>query len=174
MTPDLRSSRLRLRPLVPADAAGRYAVWMADPEVTKFLESRFTSSTEAELEAYVRAAEANPAVHFFAIELEAEHRHVGNIKLGPIEEPHRRGDIGIVVGERDCWGKGYAAEAIELVTSWALGELRLAKVTAGAYSTNIGSIRAFERAGYAIEAVRPRHYLSDGAWVDAVLLARFA
>jgi RimJ/RimL family protein N-acetyltransferase len=170
----LDSERLTLRAIEPADARGRYAAWMADPEVTRYLESRYAVPTVGELEDYIRAALSDPLVHFFAIELREDERHVGNIKLGPIDAHHRRADIGIIIGERDCWGRGVATEAVQLLSDWALGELGLEKVTAGAYSSNPGSVRAFQRAGFEIEAVRRRHYLSDDGWVDGVLLARFA
>jgi [ribosomal protein S5]-alanine N-acetyltransferase len=166
--------RVRLRPMTTADADGPYHTWMNDPEITRYLESRFQSYEVADLAAYIDETISNPANHFFAIELVDSHRHVGNIKLGPVEVEHGRGDIGIIVGDRSVWGQGIASEAVRLLTEWAFVELGLRKVTAGAYGSNVGSVRAFERAGFHVEAVRPAHYASDDGFVDAVLLARFA
>lgn len=170
----LDGERIRLRPVVADDAAGPYLGWMNDPEVTRFLESRFSSYSEDDLRRYIAAVQADHRNHFFAIELADEGRHVGNIKLGPVEEHHRRGDIGIIVGARDCWGRGIATEAISLVAEWAFASLGLEKLTAGAYAPNIGSVRAFERAGFTVEAVLLRHYVSAGRRIDGVLMARFA
>ena len=50
----------------------------------------------------------------------------------------------------------------------------LRKLTAGCYADNKGSRIAFERAGFAVEAVRRAHFVSDGRLEDLVLLARFA
>lgn len=61
-----------------------------------------------------------------------------------------------------------------MVADWAFAELGLYKLTAGAYANNIGSIRAFIRAGFEIEAVRRRHYRSGEEMVDGVLLAMFS
>ncbi|MBY0431841.1 MAG: GNAT family N-acetyltransferase [Rhodospirillales bacterium] len=103
-------------------------------------------------------------------------RHVGNIKLGPINRHHRRGDIGLLIGERDQWGRGLAAEAIAAMTAYAFAELGLNKVVAGCYAANEGSRRAFLKAGFAEVArrPRPRHWLSDGVWQDDVVLECFA
>jgi RimJ/RimL family protein N-acetyltransferase len=157
----------------PDDAAGPYATWMNDSEVTRFLESRFTIYAPEALRAYIEELRQQPSVHFFAIVLSDSDRHIGNIKLGPIDEHHKTGDIGLLIGERDCWGHGYATEAISLLATLAFGELGLVKLTAGAYAGNVGSIRAFERAGFHVEATRRRHYECEGQRVDGVLLARF-
>lgn len=172
--PVLEGAQVRLRPMTAADADGPYLRWMNDPEITRYLESRDRTYTPADLRSYIEETVSNPANHFFAIELLEDGRHVGNIKLGPVEWRHGRGDIGIIVGERAVWGRGIATEAVRLLSTWALAEMGLRKVTAGAYSSNAGSVRAFERAGFHVEAVRAAHYVSDGEVVDAVLMARFA
>ena len=56
--------------------------------------------------------------------------------------------VRILLGDKNCWGKGYATETIEVLTEHAFGVLGLHKLTAGAYAENVGSIRAFEKAGF--------------------------
>jgi len=169
----LDGPRLQLRPLRESDAGPAYLAWMHDRDVVRHLEARFHEHTLAGLRDYVRAQLANPDVRFFAICLKPDGRHIGNIKLGPIDRPHRRADIGILLGDKDCWGRGLASEAITLLSEHAFGALGLRKLTAGAYATNVGSIRAFEKAGFAIEARLRAHYASDAGLVDAVLMCRF-
>jgi ribosomal-protein-alanine N-acetyltransferase len=171
--PPLEGERLILRDLEPADAGGRYLEWMGDPEVMKYLESRFTAYAHDDLLAYIQAARQDPAVRLLGIVRREDGRHIGNLKLGPIDHQHGRADIGILIGERDCWGKGYGTEAVATVSAWAFTALALRKLTAGAYSSNVGSIRAFQRAGFHVEATRSQHYVSGDQIVDAVLLARF-
>jgi RimJ/RimL family protein N-acetyltransferase len=101
-------------------------------------------------------------------------RHIGNIKIGPLETRHGRGDIGLLIGDRGSWGKGYAREAIAAMADYALGPLGLHKVTAGCYAGNEGSRRAFLAAGFVQEGTR-RAQLWDGErWDDEYLFARFA
>jgi ribosomal-protein-alanine N-acetyltransferase len=95
-------------------------------------------------------------------------RHIGNIKLGPVDWLHRVGDLGLIIEERGCWGKDYAFEAISL--EYAFGQLNLRKVTAGCYALNQGSIEAFQKAGFVIEGVRRQNYHCDGNYDDGILL----
>ena len=78
--------------------------------------------------------------------------------------------MGVVIGEKSFWGKDFATEAIKLVVDYAFNKLDLHKLTAGAYSCNIGFVRAFKTAGFSVEGVRKNHYLYNGNYADGVLL----
>lgn len=163
--------RLYLREVQLADAEGGYHRWMNDAEVTRYLESRFYPHSVESLKEFI-SGNQGPDNLLLAIVEKNGHRHIGNIKLGPINWLHRRGDIGILIGEKDCWGKGYATEAVQLLTDYAFDSLNLHKVTAGCYDLNEGSARAFEKAGFVREATRPGHYYHDGVYVNEILLGR--
>ena len=45
---------------------------------------------------------------------ERDGRHIGNIKIGPVHSYHRRARIGLLIGEKEFWNRGYATEAIKL------------------------------------------------------------
>jgi RimJ/RimL family protein N-acetyltransferase len=172
--PALSGPRLDLRPLDASHARGPYLGWMRDAEVLRHLEARFATHDEASLARFVAACNASADTLLLGLFLGAGGAHVGNIKLGPIDRHHGVAAIGILVGARAHWGRGLAREAIGLVADHALGPLGLGKLTAGCYATNVASRRAFERAGFAVEAVRRRHCRQDGAFVDVLELARFA
>ena len=60
----------------------------------------------------------SPVDAMFGIFLNDSHQHIGNIKSGNIDPFHRRAEVGLVIGDRAVWGKGYAAEAISLATRY--------------------------------------------------------
>ena len=168
--PFMEGERLALRPLLPDDVGEEYSRWMNDPEVTEFLESRFWPASPEQLRAYVAQMTKNPQVVFFAVIEKETGKHVGNVKLGPIDWIHRFGDMGILIGDKSKWGKGYATETILLMTRYAFEKLNLHKVTASCYGNNLGSIRAFQKAGYEEEGRRKSQCFSQGRYVDLVCL----
>lgn len=171
----LLTPRLLLRSLLPEDVDGPYAGWMADDDLLRHTEARFAPRDCDSLREFVAAMDRHPDVLFLAIVLRRGERHIGNIKLGPISRPHRRGDIGLIIGERDCWGRGYATEAIAALAAHALGPLGLAKVTAGCYADNLGSARAFLKAGFSREGIRLGHYTTaEGGRTDEWLFGKVA
>jgi RimJ/RimL family protein N-acetyltransferase len=166
----LTGTQICLRAVVPDDAAGGYLRWMNDPVITRYLETKAGTHTEASLRDYIRSTTASADNAFLAIVLRTDNRHVGNIKLGPINRHHLLGDIGIIIGEQDCWGRGLATEAIALLKEHAFAQLGLHKLTASCYANNAASAKAFEKAGFTTEAVRPAHFWSEGNWVDGIFL----
>lgn len=166
----IETRRLQLRPLGEADATGEYLDWLNDPEVNRYLETRHASHSLESIRAFIRATNADPAQHLFGITLRSSGRHIGNIKLGPVRREHRLADIGLMIGVRAAWGKGYAAEAIAAVTDFSFAELGLMKLSAGAYAPNRGSVAAFLKAGWREEGLRLGHYLLDGEPCDVVEL----
>jgi len=100
--------------------------------------------------------------------------HIGNIRLGPVDRFHRHGAIGLLVGDKNCWGKGYASEAIGAVAEYALGPLDLHKVFAGYYAANAGSGKAFIKAGFKIESRAIAHCRFEKTWQDVITVALFS
>lgn len=170
----LLGEKIFLRPVTQADVTDTYCDWLNDPEVNRYLETRFVVQTLASVRSYVTTVTAAPDNIFLAIIEKNTDLHIGNIKLGPVLQHHQRGEISFFIGEKSCWGKGYATEAVGLLTEYALCQLSLVKVTAGCYSTNLGSKRVFEKLGYEREAVFKKQYFSEDAWVNSYSYAKFS
>jgi [ribosomal protein S5]-alanine N-acetyltransferase len=164
----LRTARLILRTLKAADATARYLGWMRDPEVNRYLESRRTEHTLESLQHYIETCNAGPDL-LLGICL-ADGSHIGNIKLGPIDAYHAHAPIGLLIGERASWGKGYATEAIDGLTAHAFSTMGLEKLYAGAYAANAGSIRAFLKAGWVEEGRSTSLWRSGDSREDNVQL----
>lgn len=170
MDAPIETPRLILRTLRSGDVGEEYISWLSDPEVTRYLEIRFTVQTIQGAREFISAMNASEDSLFLGMFLKSRATHIGNIKLGPMDWHHRRGDIGLVIGDKVQWGKGYATEAIRGVTDYAFGVLEMHKLSAGLYDANEGSRRAFLKAGWFEEGRRRDHWLSEGKWQDDIQL----
>lgn len=148
----INTPRLILRPLNSNDINATYLSWLNDPSVNAYLETRFLPQTLESLNSYWEEHRDDASNPWFAICLKEDERHIGNIKLGPINWIHRRADVSLFIGDSNCWGSGYATESISALTEWAFVVLDLQKLNAGIYADNIGSCRAFEKCGFELEA----------------------
>ncbi len=164
------SRNIFIRPLLPEDIGESYIAWMNDPEVTQYLESRGTQYLHEDLVQYVKDIRKNDNNLLFGIFLKGSGEHIGNIKIGNISRVHRFADVGLVIGVKEQWGKGYATEAIRLVTEYAFEQLDLNKLVAGMYAPNEGSRKAFEKAGYNIAGRYRNHRFYKGSFVDEILV----
>jgi RimJ/RimL family protein N-acetyltransferase len=153
---------IHLRPITVDDCTPTYVAWLNDPEVTKFLETRWHPQTIKTVRAFVEGILAQQSSHLLAIIESETGRHVGNIKIGPVNPHHLSADISFFIGDKTCWGKGYATAAIRGATAWAFSTLGLQTLRAGAYGENIGSCKALEKSGYTLRAVFPDELTTDG------------
>lgn len=167
----LLTPRLELRTLDTGAAAGPYQAWMNDAEVLRYLEARHQRHDAASLRAFITQANESGDLLLLGMHLRDTGAHVGNIKLGPIDWDNRRGEIGIIVGERNAQGKGLGTEALLALSRYAPAELGLHKLTAGFLDLNVGSARIFKKAGYYVEAVLKEHNSFDGQRRDVVRVA---
>ena len=169
----LIASNIFLRTLTTKDITPRYLSWLSDPEVNRYLEIRFTPPRNLEeLKNFIIAVNDSDDSLILGIFLKSEGYHIGNIKLGPIDFNHTTGDIGLLIGDRGQWGKGYARIAIKLLSDFSFAKLGLFKLTAGCYGSNQGSRRAFLNAGFVEEGRRTDQYGLDGQREDAVLFGK--
>ncbi|WP_371362966.1 Spermidine N(1)-acetyltransferase [Sporomusa rhizae] len=169
--PFLATNRIYLRRLEQKDIDGSYFQWLNDQNITRWMRHGiFPNSYEAMKGFYDSQAISRTDV-VFAIVLQDKDRHIGNIGLHAINYVFRSAEIGIIIGETDCWGKGYAAEAISLLASHCFNRLNLNRLSAGAVDKNIGSVRAFEKAGFCREGISRQAYFCEGDYHDCVNLS---
>lgn len=170
-TPILYGERIYLRRLTEDDATEDYVRWMNDPEINQFLESRFYTHTIESTKAFIRSV-TNDNNYQFGIFIKENNKHIGNIKIGSINNYHKFADIGFLIGEKNYWGKGIATEAIGLATDFAFNTLRLHKLWGGLYSPNVGSLKAFQKNGYEQEGVKKSQYLLNGVYYDDIMFGK--
>lgn len=149
----LAGKGIYLRLVEMADCDERYLSWLLDPEVNRYLETRWTEQTPAAIEEFVGGMRRSPDSYLFAIMIAETERHVGNIKLGPINRVHQNCDVSYFIGDRELWRTGLATEAIRAATQFGFDRLGLHRIQAVVHSDNAGSARALERVGYVREGI---------------------
>lgn len=150
-----------------------YKSWLLDPEVNRFLETRFISQSDDDLISYVNLMMNSSHSYLFAVISKDSAKHIGNIKLGPINFSHSSAPIGLVIGAREWWGQGVAKEIIAALCLWGFNSLGLAKINAGSYASNEASIRAFLSCGFKIEGRQISQVeVSSGVRDDVILLGK--
>ncbi|MDR2145845.1 MAG: GNAT family N-acetyltransferase [Tannerella sp.] len=162
----LRGKNILLRNLSIEDASTDYLSWLNDYETVKYTESRHTIHTMESLKNFI-AHVNNDSNYCFAITDIQSGKHVGNIKIGNIHPIYKYADVGLIIGDKNYWGKGIATEAIRLCVDYAFKQLKLHRLYAGIYDLNIGSIKAFEKAGFVREGCEKEKYLFEGKRIDS-------
>lgn len=167
----LAGDRVLVRPFTGGDISEAYLGWLRDPEVVRFSSQRLHVHTLQSCQDYL-ATFTESSNHFLAICDQKTGSMLGTLTVY-CSVPHGTADIGIMIGERNVWGKGIGAEAFCLVLSALKASGAIRKVTAGTLAVNQGMVRIMEKAGMRHEATRRAQELLEGAPVDVVYYATF-
>lgn len=162
----IEGSQICLRPLCRDDLNGPYLTWLNDTEVTCYLESGIFPTTAEELERFFKEVTGSRYQVMFAVVDKKDHRHIGNVKLGPIDWVHRRAHFGILIGDRESWGKGVGTEATRLTVEYAFTRLNLNRVDLGVYAEHEAAVRCYERVGFKVEGRMRQDLFHQGEYKD--------
>jgi [ribosomal protein S5]-alanine N-acetyltransferase len=165
------TARLCLQPFAPADITLEYLGWLSDAEVVRFSNQRFRTHTQQSSEAYL-ASFTNSPNYFLSIRRREDDRAIGTM-TAYVAEPHGTADMGLMIGDRACWGQGFGQEAWAALMAHLFAVRGLRKVTGGTVRPNVGMIRIMERSGMSLEAVRQRQEIIAGREEDVLYFARF-
>lgn len=167
----VKGERIYLRELVEDDVTDRYLSWFRDTQVTEFLEAK--NLARKDVIDYIRAGKETGSYCMFAICLNETGLHVGNLKVGPIDGKHMLSDLVTVIGDKQYWGKGVAAEAVGLGISVAFNQYGIRKLSAGMYSDNLASYYSYIKAGFVEEGRLKKHYVLNGKVMDRICVSCF-
>jgi len=144
MIQQLITNRLKLIPLSLYHLSEEYVSWMNDKAVIKHLESGGNYTLEL-LKEYLKEQEKKQIL-FWAIHLKSNNKHIGNIKIDPIVS--KSGEYGIMIGDKNTWGKGYAKEASIAVINYCFEQLHLKQITLGVLKENKAALKLYEKVGF--------------------------
>jgi RimJ/RimL family protein N-acetyltransferase len=108
----------------------------------------------------------------FAVELLESSRLVGLTNLTRIDRRGGTAYFGVVIGEKDCWGRGIAHETLRLMLRRAAG-LGLRKVLLEVAGDNPRAIALYRRAGFDTEGILRRQLPRGSEFVDVLIMAAF-
>ncbi len=124
-----------------------YLRWFNDFEYLRTTGQVRPMTREALEAEFERASKAENEVEF-VIDEKSTLRPIGGVNLHNIKHFHRRAEFGIGIGEKDCWGKGYATEATRLTIDYGFTILGLETINLWVLPYNQRAIRAYRRAGF--------------------------
>jgi RimJ/RimL family protein N-acetyltransferase len=147
--------------------------WMNDREVTRHLSMRYPISLAAE-EAWMREGTARPMAFgdniFFAIETK-DGTHIGNINFHEMSAEQRRAHLGVTIGDKAYWSKGYGTDAMRTFLRFAFDELNLHRVDLTVDADNARAIACYRKCEFVEEVRMRRARFVRGEWVDQLVMA---
>ncbi len=147
-------ARIYVCELELSDATEKYRRWLQDPEVTRFLAARNLSVDE--IRDFIREKKNNPDCILWGIFDRRNDAHLGNIKVEPIERLAQKATVGLLIGEKEYWNKGYGSEAMGLIIDYCFNYLGLEELNLGVAAEHSAAIAMYEKLGFRKEKINPQ------------------
>ncbi|MHB0857354.1 MAG: GNAT family N-acetyltransferase [Anaerolineae bacterium] len=166
----IKGNRLVLRAWEPEDVDA-FARWFDDPEVTIYLGNAYPAiSRDQEQRLYERLSQEKYTYSIVTM----EGMLIGNCNLHNVNLEARSAEVGIVIGEKSYWSKGYGREAIGLLLQVAFEGIGLHRVSLLHVDMNERGHRCYLAAGFVEEGrLRQADYIK-GQFHDTILMSVLA
>lgn len=171
MTPELGSSRLTLLPYRASLVSPLHVSWLNDAEVVRLSEQRHIEHTERTQREYLNAFKPNDYIWLLTVKPETAFKEIGTITAF-VDSHNKIANMGIMIGEKTAWGKGYGSEAWKCVMDWLFEQQKVRKIECGMMLDNRPMRRIATKCKMTVESVKPQHFLLDGSPHDLLLYGR--
>jgi len=158
----LKGELVRLSALDPEEFGKVFSRWHRDSEFMRFLDTNPTqlqSQKEMQKSLEEDLEKQKSDRHWFTIRDLADDRLLGDIDLSIYNWTGRDAFVGLGIGERDFWGKGYGTDVMKVILRYAFTEVNLQRVSLTVFEYNPRAVRSYEKTGFRHEG-RFRKFLN--------------
>lgn len=144
--------------------------WYEDAGFQRLVDAPHARPRSAEeIEKWFEEWQKNEREVTFAVRLLDEETPLALVSLEGILWSHGVAWLGIGIGDREQWGKGYGREAMQLVLRYGFNELNLHRIQLTVFEYNERAIALYEKLGFQREGVYREFMQRDGKRYDMYL-----
>lgn len=151
------------------------AAYVNDAELKKLLVTNIPFPTTAwEEEEWVKSQKYHDNGQYnFAIEDIETHTYIGGCGIQEVNWISRVATVGIMIGNKEFWGKGYGTDAMKVLVKFLFEEMNVNKVKLETFSFNERAIKSYEKSGFKTEGILKEEIFKAGKYYDVVIMSRF-
>jgi len=143
----INTKNYKLRPFKKEDAV-LWQIWDVDEEVQAHMpEPKNKAGDISEQYDYIDKCATDPEGYYWSIET-LDGVAIGTVALFEINIYHQVAELGIVIGDKNFWGRGVATEVITKLIEYAFDNLNIQRISAEVEEKNIPMVKVFEKVGF--------------------------
>lgn len=173
--PYLFGERIRLRAAEKEDITA-FLRWVNDEDVTENLFLVDPMSRFEEENWYEAMIKKPASEHVLVIEVKdqspnQDYRPIGTCQFHNLDWRNRSAEVGIMIGEKTFWDRGYGTETMRLLLRHGFDTLNLHRIWLQVYAKNKRGIKAYEKAGFVHEGKYRQGHYQHGQYYDIYLMS---
>jgi len=165
-------NRVRLR-AVEHDDVKYFFEWVNDPEVTRGLAMYLPMSMSDEENWFASLAKRDQKEKPLAIEIRKGKtwKLIGDCGVFDFDAVNSCAELGILIGDKSEWNKGYGSEVMSLLVRHCFETLNLNRAFLRVYTDNIRAVRSYEKAGFILEGRLREAVYKFGKYDDVLIMS---
>lgn len=147
-------------------------LWLNDPEITYYFTNLGSIPTsKSDLEKWYEniSAKRSQELHFSIFTKEL--KHIGGAQLKNIDWKNRSAELGIFIGDKSEWGKGYGTNATQCLIDFGFNELNLHRLWLRVDQDNLAALKCYQKAGFVQEGIFRAEVFRNGCFHDSVVMS---
>lgn len=146
-----------------------------DKELKKFLVNNIAfPMSRLEEEQWIKSQKSNKeGTYNFAIEDIETNKYIGGCGINSVNWLTRVAIVGIMIGDKDYWGKGYGTDAMKVLIDFIFNDMNINKIRLSVFSFNERARRSYEKCGFEVEGVLKDEIFKDGKYYDEIIMSKF-
>jgi diamine N-acetyltransferase len=166
------SKRLRLRAMERTDIP-RFVEWLNDPEVTPGISIIYPMGSEDESRWFDGVMQTPLELHPLVIEIKdgKDWKPIGNCGFHNLDWRNASGEVGIFIGDKSQWNKGFGGEALHLLMKVGFETMNLHRIWLRVMADNERAVRCYEKLGYIHEGKFRDGEYHRGHYVDMLVMS---
>ncbi|HEY1041463.1 MAG TPA: GNAT family protein [Candidatus Paceibacterota bacterium] len=164
---EMRSEKVMLRPFKKSDIE-LWDVWDRDTQVQEYMpEPQNVLTCEEQGEYFNECESRTDEVHAAIVNADTQ-TCIGTIAVTDINEHHGVGELGMVIGDKNVWNKGYGNEALGLFIEYIKTHTKVRRISAECEEDNIGMQKVLEKNQFMKECVKKESRVKKGRRINTV------
>jgi len=164
-------SLVRLTADQPETLAKSWAEWSKDSEEHRLANSSpLRLLSESRHREFVENNSENENVYRFAIHTLADDILIGSTSLWTKPWIHGEAWLGISIGDRNYWSKGYGTDAMQLTIGYGFNELNLRRISLSLNDYNERALKTYLKVGFQVEGRAREESIRDGVYYDGIYM----
>ena len=146
-----------------------FVKWFNDNEITQYIAWFLPLNYEKEEKWYSSMLEQQNQINYSIVLSENQDSLIGNCNI-QIDWKNRVGMIGIMIGEKEYWGKGYGTEALRMLVKYGFNTLNLNRIELETYAFNTRALKSYNKVGFKQEGLKRNSYFKNGKYIDSIIM----
>lgn len=164
----LVGDKVVVRKITKADIA-LLVKWKNDPEIADLVRGAPIHTTfEIECRRFARGLDDQDNLRLMIETLSG--KVIGFISLGEIDRDNNKAEVGMLIGEKEFWDKGYGTDGLKTLLNYLFNQMNFNRVGLEVFEYNRRAKRAYEKIGFKVEGILRQGLYRKGSYYDIYLM----